>query len=135
MMVHHTHSCCGIFEIEGIRSFKDRGAYFIFQKLENGVADLADEDGCEWPALFIFTDAYYPSQDGPERSGTSGAKFAQYILDNNLGEVNEPLWETNPNSGALVAAWVWKPNTNAQAHYSKLQAEHNAAAKTEGKKK
>jgi len=40
----------------------------------------------------------------------SGSSFAQFIRDRNLGRVVRSTERRNPNSGNVIAVWIWTPN-------------------------
>lgn len=69
----------------------------------------------------IFTQAS-PSGDGTFMTDGYGFEFAQFIQDNNLGEVIDTIPSgINPNSLNEVKVWVWIPDMAAVRNW--LQAE------------
>lgn len=59
-------------------------------------------------AFIIFSDKAIGKGD----SYGSGPKLADYIRQNDLGEVLETPEQYNPNSRNMIKVWVWTPNTD-----------------------
>jgi len=93
MQISTLNSNCGVFVLTGVASYEPRKALRAIR-------------GHSSYNLFVFSDGDKTGYD------QSGAKLAQYIRDNDLGEVIGSGWVDNPvhaYKNGRTQVWLWKP--------------------------
>lgn len=107
-------SCCGIREIEELRSCRTAAA-----AMKAFVEKTSPEKSYYDGGVEMRRDKFrYAIFSGTKRS-LYVDRFAAYIRDNKLGEVVETGWNRNPNSNNLLKACIWTIDWNALKEWSK----------------
>lgn len=88
---------CGVAQIWGmdLRGFKE----FCAKHRPSGPSGQSSLGvGKNW--TYVFSD----NDQG------RGKDIAQYIRDNDMGDIVEIGWARNPNTGANINTWIWRSN-------------------------
>jgi hypothetical protein len=112
-------SCCGMFEINGVKNLKEKRKkeQFLYRSIEEG--DI-HQRGQVVPFL-LFSDIY--------NKGSGGRSLKKFILDNKLGDVITSPVKVNPNTGNKIEVFIWVTDakainkwfSNAQDYLSRLE--------------
>ena len=99
--------CCGVVELDGV-------GYDSAQSIVEQVhEEWGDYDHTKFRYV-VFNDTPTQGSDRP-----SGAKLANFIKKNKLGDIIVTKSNINPNSGNSLRVWVWTYNRQAVGNFLK----------------
>jgi hypothetical protein len=99
MSILASMGCCGVREVQGLRSDPKQTILLIAKAL------FESEHNC---AFIILNDA---------NSNKRGQQAADLIRELKLGEISETRSKRNPNSRRLIKVWVWDYDRPALKKY------------------